>query len=482
MGKGIFCFMKKLLIVLFLALFVMPFLSAQNLLWEQTRFFNPDSVTRQESYSSAIWWDNDKIITLGISSSFSYFLDIYSTSGKYIQTINGVSGNIGAYGGLGLLRNKSGEVIYHGQIFNYSNFSGINLLLQKLTNNGDTLPRQVYGSDNSNIVFKIKEDTTDNSLITSGWGTTSNSAAFMSLGKLNSQLQQVWLKPYPKIGLDTVVYCGNVVFKDNGNYVASGNFEITSKNFHHPYLLEINNKGDTMRSKILIIRNKNIKEDGYKRGLTYTADKGFLFLATIDTFMTNKDIPGQIGAVVKLDSNFKTQWVNYLISGSNTVDPNNIVELADSSYLIMAVENKFFGDYYTKTSLYKISKSGTLISKWYLPSTICKIPLGRFIFSLNDSSIVIFGSCGENKGYIARIGKVGNPMHPDPRPAPYIAPPEPPEPPIYTISSLIIPNLITPNNDGINETFEIGSNQIHATGVQLKIYNRWGSQIYASHN
>jgi gliding motility-associated-like protein len=95
------------------------------------------------------------------------------------------------------------------------------------------------------------------------------------------------------------------------------------------------------------------------------------------------------------------------------------------------------------------------------------------MFLLNDSSVVISGSCRENKGYIARIGGVGNPMHPDPRPAPYIAPPEP----VYTI-----PNLITPNNDGLNETFEILSNKILATGVQLKIYNRWGSQIYTSKN
>jgi gliding motility-associated-like protein len=216
-----------------------------------------------------------------------------------------------------------------------------------------------------------------------------------------------------------------------------------------------------------------LKEDGYKRGLTATADKGYLFLATIDTFMTNKNVPDQIGAVVKLDSNFNIQWVQYIILGTNSIEPTDIVEMEDGSFTVSIIESKRWSDYFTKTWIYKISKKGTLLSKWNIPLQICIYTNGFYMFFLNDSTAIISGNCGEREGYIARIGGLGNPMHPSPRPAPYITLPEP----VYTI-----PNLITPNNDRANDTFEILSNQIPATGVQLKIYNRWGSQVYTSAN
>jgi gliding motility-associated-like protein len=41
-----------------------------------------------------------------------------------------------------------------------------------------------------------------------------------------------------------------------------------------------------------------------------------------------------------------------------------------------------------------------------------------------------------------------------------------------------VPNLITPNNDNLNETFSISSND----EIILEIYNRWGKLIYISDN
>lgn len=48
-----------------------------------------------------------------------------------------------------------------------------------------------------------------------------------------------------------------------------------------------------------------------------------------------------------------------------------------------------------------------------------------------------------------------------------------------TILPLTIPNVFTPNNDGINEVFEI---KYLPSNSQLTIYNRWGSKVYQSNN
>lgn len=52
---------------------------------------------------------------------------------------------------------------------------------------------------------------------------------------------------------------------------------------------------------------------------------------------------------------------------------------------------------------------------------------------------------------------------------------------IPIIPQIIIPNIITPNGDGYNETFEITALKIlKETSVSLEIYNRWGSLVFSA--
>ena len=50
--------------------------------------------------------------------------------------------------------------------------------------------------------------------------------------------------------------------------------------------------------------------------------------------------------------------------------------------------------------------------------------------------------------------------------------PEPPQAEIY----VFIPNIITPNGDGINDRFELILQPNYK--VEMKVYSRWGSLVY----
>lgn len=47
---------------------------------------------------------------------------------------------------------------------------------------------------------------------------------------------------------------------------------------------------------------------------------------------------------------------------------------------------------------------------------------------------------------------------------------------------IVIPNVFTPNNDGINDVFFINFNGYSVSNFDLKIYNCWGVQLFASQN
>ena len=45
-----------------------------------------------------------------------------------------------------------------------------------------------------------------------------------------------------------------------------------------------------------------------------------------------------------------------------------------------------------------------------------------------------------------------------------------------------MPNVITPNNDGVNHAFCIAEAAGFADCFQLQIFNRWGSEVFKTQN
>ena len=55
---------------------------------------------------------------------------------------------------------------------------------------------------------------------------------------------------------------------------------------------------------------------------------------------------------------------------------------------------------------------------------------------------------------------------------------EPPIPPVDTPTTVVVPNVITPNNDGVNDVFTIENIETWTSTRSVKIFNRWGRLVY----
>jgi gliding motility-associated-like protein len=49
---------------------------------------------------------------------------------------------------------------------------------------------------------------------------------------------------------------------------------------------------------------------------------------------------------------------------------------------------------------------------------------------------------------------------------------------VLKIRPIFIPNVFSPNSDGVNDLFAIYGNQAALIVRELRIYNRWGGQVF----
>ena len=52
---------------------------------------------------------------------------------------------------------------------------------------------------------------------------------------------------------------------------------------------------------------------------------------------------------------------------------------------------------------------------------------------------------------------------------------------VNELFNLYVPNAFTPNDDGLNDVFQVEGTGINASNFQLDIFNRWGELIYETY-
>jgi hypothetical protein len=378
-------YVRKIFSFVFLFILFLSKANCQNIVWEKTVSYssNPSAFNSMDI-------TNDKKIVAGgnINSGDTAYLCKFDTSGIVIWTKLGYVGKSNS-GDKYIKQLKSGNLIYTTDALN-----GIGAI-QKLNASGDTLPHWEYGDTGSTTSFFQTIELPGGQLISAAIHNGN-----FALLKIDTSGNFISLKEYPygSIGNDQ---SWDLILNSKGNFVLTGHSfsYITGYGASHRKLMEINPDGDTIRTKLIVIKDKNINEDDYFFSqLIETSRKKYLLCSSVDSLDASNQIVGSIGAVTLLDTNFNIIWSTFL-PGFGL--PPKAKELSDSSFVVLATDglnNKIY--------FYKLDKNGNIIYSKYLPSSICSTDLGFCDFKiLGDSSIIAVGACTLHP-YIIKINNI----------------------------------------------------------------------------
>ena len=377
---------------------------SQTIVWERKYSFSPNS---PESFNSITFSsDSSNIIAYGIGGADSkiYFVN-YDLNGNIIWTKPGLS-NVVWSGDIARLNN--GGYLY--STFKSNGFFGAtDIILQRISSLGDTLPKWKFGDGisyhHSGKILLLPDGSILNAVTDDG---------SFSLLKVSSAGNGLWLKSYPHGGPPNDV-CYEVEVNRTGNYLLLGKqIFLAAPLYSHPKIIEVNPYGDSIRSKVITIKQSNVQETVDFANLLQTSRGEYVFTANIDTLNNTDQLIGRFGSITKLDSSFNKKWTTVLRpSLGNYYAAARAFEMKDSSYLVLACHDIIDG-WKNTFDIFKISVNGNIISKKSFTSAICDSIIVNDMLLLNDSSVVVSGECGKSQGsYIARINKIGNAINID---------------------------------------------------------------------
>lgn len=226
-----------------------------------------------------------------------------------------------------------------------------------------------------------------------------------------------WLKNYTRSNWDGV---SHLQFTKQGKIAAYGATDVPAGPRHH-YMLLLNQNGDSLNGKQLILTIPNRFESLYAHynSLLPLSGGGFLYTGYVDTVTSAYPNGLGLGTIVKVDSSFNVQWK--YIHRTPATDGyifTKAKELEDSTILVLGFKfrpaqgsNGF--------QLYHFAKKGNLLAIYPFTSSICSQVYGITFDALNDSTYVIGGRCGDNPPvtygyYVAKVKLPGisQPMAP----------------------------------------------------------------------
>jgi hypothetical protein len=185
-------------------------------------------------------------------------------------------------------------------------------------------------------------------------------------------------------------------------------------------LLLMNQNGDSLKGKELVVRGQTEGMYDNLNTVTPLSDGGYLITSYTDTVSSTYPNGTDMGMIVKVDSNLNLKW-NYIHRTPN-VDGysfTKVKELADSSLLILGF--KLFpnsGSNANSFQLYHFSPKGQLLNTYPFTSSICSQIMGITLDALPDSTYMIGGMCGNTNPYSYGfyVAKVKIPGLPLPKP------------------------------------------------------------------
>jgi hypothetical protein len=393
--------MKKFILNI-LVLFIFSDLSAQTILWEKLINYFPN--VEDEIYSM----DQDSDSTFVFSCSDGATNTFIAEANFNGDTIWKKSTNVKTHYNFERIAfyNKA-ELMHFGNKCMNNYCDSIHFLFQKLDNKGNIISSWDYGDPGVQNYFNNYALLPDGGFLATGWS-PSTYYDYLSLMKLDSSGNMLWYKKYRDNSYD-----GYVIVNNKGNYLLTA---IAGDSAYpaiaHTYFLEVNQNGDSINSKYLIVHADSVREasNSWSWGMLQNEDGDYVFTLSIDSVQQRGGpVLDKYAAVVMIDTLFNIKWKLYLNKGTGGLFyPTRPIELKDSSYILVVMNRNPSGNSYY---YYKISKTGQILDQKTISSSVCTNVHATEIKLLNDGSMLVSGGCLDyENAYLARIDSVGLPM------------------------------------------------------------------------
>lgn len=385
------------------------------------------------------------------------------------KTYGGVKDDYGNF----IKKTSDNNFLVIGGTRSFGPATGDNVLLLKINNDGDTIWSKAYHYGDE-LGLSISETTDGGFILASSIRDSSSGTYDMYIIKTDSSGNAEWAKTY-EANLDKISF--SIKNTKDGRYILTGGYRSntgpTGQSQTDIYTLKLNSNGDTLWTRLF---GRNTESD-LSCAVEQTSDSGYVIFANSSNFNGNGNF---FSYLIKTDANGNTDC-----SGSfNQTLVNNAQPTIYSAPVTIGLGSTekqvptIIKDIIVQDSILCIQCGNIIID---YTDSICKGEENAITVSTSVSSTFLWYPIDNLSCYDC----------PDPVAAPdtsmyyYLTVEDINECKTHDSifikvdscsKDIFIPNIFSPNGDGINESFIISG--IGISGWTLSIFNRWGQLIF----